>query len=156
MIVSMKKNFRRIAGFAAVAVGVAIALGVLLFSGGNTAASAAAGVQNTSATNAQERIQFIAQFGWEVEEDPMEVSEVSIPAQFNQVYETYNAIQKKQGFDLSHYQGKRVKRWCYQITNYPGYDGEVHVNLLVYDGKVVGGDVSSVALDGFMHGFVLP
>ncbi|GAA6397541.1 DUF4830 domain-containing protein [Solibaculum mannosilyticum] len=156
MIVSIKRNFRRIAGFAAVAVGVAILLGVLLFSGGNTAASAAAGTQNFSAANAQERIQFIAQYGWEVEEDPVEVAEVAIPAQFNEVYETYNAIQKKQGFDLSRYQGKRVKRWCYQITNYPGYDGEVRVNLLVCDNKVVGGDVSSVALDGFMHGFTLP
>ena len=35
-------------------------------------------------------------------------------------------------------------------------DGSIRANLLVYDGVVIGGDVCSVALDGFMHGFERP
>ena len=42
------------------------------------------------------------------------------------------------------------------MKNYPGYenkDGVVRANLLVYEGRVIGGDVCSVELDGFMQGF---
>ena len=82
-----------------------------------------------------------------------------IPPEFDEVYEKYNAIQKEQGFDLTKYQGKRVKRWTYAIKNYPGYaadSGCIHANLLVYEGQVIGGDVCSVELNGFMHGFDYP
>lgn len=104
----------------------------------------------------EERLGFISQFGWEVSEEPAEVREIVIPDAFDEVYENYNELQKKQELDLSLYCGKRVKRWTYTVTNYPGYtEGEdcVRINLLVFDGRVVGGDVSSVELDGFMHTF---
>ena len=45
------------------------------------------------------------------------------------------------------------------MKNYPGYenkDGVIRANILVYDGRVIGGDVCSVELDGFMHGFEKP
>ena len=100
----------------------------------------------------------ISQFGWSVKEDPVEVCEVIIPAEFDDVYEKYNELQKEQGFDLSLYASKRVKRWTYEITNYTGYEntGFIHANILVYDGKVIGGDVCSTELNGFMHGFAKP
>ena len=86
------------------------------------------------------------------------VCEVIIPAEFDDVYEKYNELQKEQGFDLSLYASKRVKRWTYEITNYTGYEntGFIHANILVYDGKVIGGDVCSTELNGFMHGFAKP
>lgn len=108
------------------------------------------------ADSAQERIAFFSQFGWEISEDPLEVKEVVIPTEFDETYLKYNEIQKSQGLDLEPYQGVRVKSWCYEIRNYPGYensDGVIHGNILVYNGIVIGGDVSSVELDGFMHGF---
>ena len=82
--------------------------------------------------------------------------EIVIPEEFDDVYLRYNELQKKQGLDLSKYRSKRVKRWTYIIKNYPGYsetDDCVRINLLVFDGCVIGGDVSSVELDGFMHTF---
>lgn len=108
------------------------------------------------ASNAKERLSFISQFGWAVEEEPEEVREIVIPEEFDDVYLRYNELQKKQGLDLSKYCSKRVKRWTYIIKNYPGYsetDDCVRINLLVFDGCVIGGDVSSVELDGFMHTF---
>ena len=39
-------------------------------------------------------------FGWEVEPQASETREVMIPAEFNDVYTTYNEMQKAQGFDL--------------------------------------------------------
>ncbi len=108
------------------------------------------------ASDAKERVAFLSQFGWEVSEDPLEVAEVIIPSEFDDTYKAYNEIQKKQGFDLEKYKGVRVKRWTYEIKNYPGYaedSGCIRANMLVCDGKVIGGDICSVELDGFMHGF---
>ena len=77
-----------------------------------------------------------------------------IPQQFNQVYERYNELQKTQGMDLTKYAGKTVKKVVYQITNYQRQDTIVHATLLIYHDKVIGGDISSAELDGFMYGFM--
>ena len=113
---------------------------------------------NPLARNSDERIAYLAQFGWSVDKDPLEVKEIIIPAEFDDVYEKYNAIQLEQGFDLSNYKLQRVKKWTYKINNYPGYENTdcIRATLLILDGKVIGGDVCSVELDGFMHGFVNP
>lgn len=111
---------------------------------------------NYKAGNNSERLKFISQFGWEVESEPDEVCEIIIPQEFDDVYNEYNEIQLKQDCDLRDYSGKRVKRWTYIIRNYPGYtedDTCVRINLLVYDDMVIGGDVSSTELSGFMHTF---
>ncbi len=107
------------------------------------------------ASTHEERMAFLSQYGWELDEEPVEVCEVIIPSEFDETYEKYNEIQKAQGFDLSVYAGVRVKRWTYAVKNYPGHENKnyIRVNMLVYEGVVIGGDVCSIELDGFMHGF---
>ncbi len=112
--------------------------------------------ENLSASTNEERVAFFSQFGWEVKEEAAEVKDVAIPSVFGDVYEKYNEIQKEQGFDLLDYRGKQVKQYSYVVTNYPDYEGEVRGNLLVYEGKVIGGDICSLTLNGFMHGFKNP
>lgn len=107
-----------------------------------------------TAEDDEQRVAFLEQFGWEVREEPLEVSEVVIPGEFNEVYEQYNAIQKEHGLDLSKHHGKTCKKWVYEVTNYPDANESVRATLLIADGKVIGGDISSVALNGFMHSFV--
>ncbi len=110
-----------------------------------------------NASTSKERLDFISQFGWVADDEPCEVREIAIPDEFDEVYNNYNEIQKKQGLDLLPFKGKRVKRYTYIIRNYPGYsenDECIRINLLVSDGAVVGGDVCSVELDGFMHTFM--
>ena len=102
----------------------------------------------------EQRIDFLKQFGWEVEQEPVSIEEIVIPQQFNQVYERYNELQKTQGMDLTKYAGKSVKKVVYQITNYQRQDTIVHATLLIYHDKVIGGDISSAELDGFMYGFM--
>ncbi len=111
---------------------------------------------NLSAATNEERVAFLEQFGWEVKAEAVQVKDVVIPAEFSDVYKKYNEIQTAQGFDLSDYHGKQVKQYAYAVTNYPGYEGEVRANLLVYAGNVIGGDICSLTLDGFMHGFKMP
>ena len=111
------------------------------------------------AGTAEERLSFLSQFGWEVEEEPAEVKEVVIPEEFDDVYNQYNVIQKEQKLDLEKYKGARVKCWSYNVKNYPGYensDGVIRANMLVLDGVVIGGDISSTELSGFMHTFDFP
>ncbi len=152
--VNPKKTVRYFLPVGVIAVAAAF---FLFFNIERGAASAASGnALSYRAGTKEERLGFISQFGWEVSEEPAEVREIVIPDVFDEVYENYNELQKKQELDLSLYCGKRVKRWTYTVINYPGYpegDDSVRINLLVFDGRVVGGDVSSVELDGFMHTF---
>lgn len=103
----------------------------------------------------EDRIQFLKQFGWEVKTQQKETREIAIPLDFSDVYTKYNEMQKQQGFDLEAYKGKRVQRFTYEITNYPGEKQDIIANLLVINGEIIGGDISSPALEGFMHGFSL-
>ena len=107
----------------------------------------------------EERMTFFSQFGWEIDENPVTVKEVIIPEEFDETYEDYNDIQRQQNLDLEKYKGTRVKMWSYNILNYPGYentDGIIRGNILVYEGIVIGGDICSNELGGFIHTFSLP
>lgn len=115
--------------------------------------------QSLSASSEDEILTFISSCGWQVDEEAAEVRDVVIPESFDEVYTNYNKIQQEQGFDLEEYAGHRVKRWTYIIRNYPDTlptDDFIRINILVSDGAVIGGDVCSVKLDGFMHGFHIP
>lgn len=101
----------------------------------------------------EDRITFLAQFGWQVEETPKESANVAIPAEFDKVFAAYNELQRAQGLDLSKYASRTVERYTYRVTNYEGYDGEVLANLLICRGRVIGGDICSADQNGFLHGF---
>lgn len=156
-VVSMKTSKKKVL-FVVLALVVLAGIAVLLLTGSNGGeyAVCSLGKYSVAAADNQQRIEFLHQFGWQVQEEPVEIGEVSIPAEFNETYEAYNEIQKAQGLDLSEYCAQSCKRWSYEVLNYPGQTQGVRANLLVLDGKVIGGDISSVELDGFMHGFVNP
>ena len=101
----------------------------------------------------EDRINFIKQFGWEVDPEALKEQEVLIPKEFDKVFSAYNEIQRRQGLDLSSFKKKSVMRYTYAVTNYPDYDGTVYVNILVYRNTVIGGDVCSADVNGFVHGF---
>ena len=101
----------------------------------------------------EDRINFLKQFGWEVEPAPYAEKEVLIPAEFDKIFAGYNEIQRKQGLDLSDFKKKNVMRYTYVITNYPEYEGTVYANVLVYRNNVIGGDICSADVNGFVHGF---
>lgn len=102
----------------------------------------------------EDRIAFLSQFGWQVEPTPTESTTVTIPAEFDKVFASYNELQRRQGLDLSGYASRTVERYTYKITNYEGYDGTtVQANLLISRGRVIGGDVCSADTNGFIHGF---
>lgn len=103
--------------------------------------------------NKKSVVSYAEQFGLEISYPETEVVEVTIPSNFNDVYQNYNRLQKKQGFDLESFKGKKVKRYTYKIKKYKN-ETDVFLNLLVLpDGRVIGGDVCSHRFNGFMDVF---
>ena len=117
--------------------------------------SSAADITQTAAAKLetpQSRVEYLAPLGYTVAQDPVKTQEVRIPKEFTEVYEQYNALQKTQGFDLSKYRGKGVMQYGYQVENYPdGGEEPVYATLLLYKGKLIGGDLSRGGADGFLR-----
>ena len=109
---------------------------------------------SNSAKSVDEHIAFLNSYGYNVSEKPVQIQEIVIPEEFSAEYEKYNEYQKLSGFDLSKYKSYRVKKYTYKVLNYEGSSDEVVANLIVYNNKVIGGDISSTTLGGFVHGFV--
>lgn len=151
-VFSFKMTKRLLVMLCIVVLGIASLLSIP-FRSDTDARETVAPVPSFKGETQEERIAFLKNFGWEVDGTPLEITEVMIPEEFDPVYEKYNAMQKEESFDLTKYKGKRVKRYTYSIVNYPEYDGPVVANILVYQKKIIGGDICSLALDGFMHGF---
>ena len=106
--------------------------------------------------SADDAAKFLSQFGWVVDAGSAETREVTIPREFDKVFAGYNELQKSQGLDLSKYKKKTVTRYTFVITDYEGYEGTVYANVLVYRNRVIGGDICSADVNGFIHGFEKP
>ena len=100
----------------------------------------------------KERTDFIESFGWVSGKGPEKIEEIRIPVEFDEAYEEYNDIQRKQGFDLRKYRAYIAKKYTYTISNYDGAETGVPIcaNLIVIVGAIVGADISSAKADGFV------
>lgn len=156
MIVSAKVSKQKLLIGLLAAVGVIVLLVALLGASSEPAANDAAAVPSMDGATNEERIAFLQSFGWQVSETPTQTQEVRIPEEFNEVFTRYNRLQQAQGFDLSLQAGKAVKRYVYAITNYPGGSPDYQATVLVHKNKIIGGDVTSAAKGGKMHGFAMP
>lgn len=107
--------------------------------------------KSNDASTEKGRAAYLESCGWEVETPAISEEDVLIPKTFSDVFQNYNALQLSQGFDLSKYGGMEVKLYTYKVTNHES-DDTVLAQLYVCKGQVIGGDVHSAALDGFMCG----
>ena len=82
--------------------------------------------------------------------------QLEIPESFDEIYIAYNKIQREQGMDLLPFAGKTVEQYTYRVTNFPDPNWTVQAVVLVFEGKVIGGDLDTVELDGFLTGFAGP
>lgn len=98
---------------------------------------------------------FLSSQGWETSISGSHET-VTIPTEWNSTFSGYNQIQADQGYDLTKLKGKEVTRYTFEVTNYPDQKEIILANVLVYKGRVVGGDLSTTRADGYMHGFALP
>lgn len=85
--------------------------------------------------------------GWDVEKLSDET--VRIPEKFNETYQRYAQALKENGFDIEKYKGKEVRRVLFLVNNY-GSDSEVHAELLLDEGKLIGSALIENKPDGFI------
>ena len=104
----------------------------------------------------RDRVEYLAQYGWQVSDQPSEIHELLIPEKLGESYQDYLSLQASQGFDLNKYAGKQVRRYTYEVLNYPTGEQGVSANLLMYRHTVVGGEILSPSLNGFLHGLTMP
>lgn len=134
---------------------IAAVIVLIIINSGSTQSKAtqADSTLNFSAETENDRLNFISQLGLTVENEPLSVNEILIPSEFDEVYTQYNNIQLQSGFNLTNYKGYTVKKWTYRVTDYPGYEksNSVQLTLLVYRNRIIGGDICSTAIDGFME-----
>ena len=151
VVLTAKVDFKKI--ILLLALVAAALLGLILFLGNS---------QQTFRTDHQDlasndgRVHFLKSFGWEVQNTPKESGQVLIPKESNEVFDRYNALQKCQNYDLSKFAGKKVMRYVYEVTNYPGATQPVYATVLVYKNQVVGGDITNTAPGGKIQGFAFP
>ena len=160
VIMTAKVSKSKLIAIALIVLVAIILLVVCLTNSGKSSSAPAA--ENTAQAAPSElktnddRVAYLATYGWEVAQEPVQTQEVRIPTEPSEVFERYNDLQISQGFDLHNYAGKSVKRYVYQISNYPDTEDTYYATLLVYKNAVIGGDVSSSAQGGVMHSLCMP
>lgn len=92
------------------------------------------------------RVSYINGLGLTVDETPELKKDIVIPWEFSDVYRKYNQLQQRAGFDLSVYKGKAATVYTYSVSG----EEDTVVNLIVSGKIIIGGDISSVRIDGEM------
>lgn len=102
--------------------------------------------------SAEQAAVFLKERGFEIDESYYDEREITIPAEFSEVYSRYAEILAEGGWDLTKYRGEKVKRYTFKVLNFKGNDGEISDNseahVLVRGGEIIGGDVCSASLGG--------
>ena len=93
------------------------------------------------------RVEYLSGLGYRVDETAVSVKEIVIPENFSDVYSEYNRLQQGAGFDLSRYKGEKACVYTYRLSD----SEDTVINLIVSDNNIIGGDVSSVRIDGEMR-----
>ena len=151
-IYSVKASTLKFAAIVAVGVAVFVSLFIFIPPDVDYGITEQASVSYEGIKTNDDRRAFLASLGYEVSAEEHESVRVRIPREFDKIYAGYNEMQKAGGFDLSKYKNREVERYTYTVSNYEGYEGVVYANLLVYRGKIIGGDICSADSSGFCHG----
>ena len=133
----------------AILVGV---LAILLIAGGllwRGLSREAEAPEETVLRDNEDRIAYLKELGWEVDEEPVESMELELPEELTGSYAAYNELQLAQGFDLRDYLGQGVSRWTYQVRNYPDRPEDVQLNLYLCEDRPIAGDIFAGGEGGF-------
>ena len=99
----------------------------------------------------EERVAYLNACGLEVDPEPMQTQEVRVPEPDGELFSRYNSLQTQQGFDLSRYAGKRVKRYVYRLADTDGT-----VSMLFAGSRLIGGDITLHGAEPRMQGLPIP
>ena len=147
-VLTMKWNKKTAVAIIIAAALLLTAIVLLAARGGSGSEDASLGIRLDTC---EKRIAYLASLGWTGDPESETVQDIVIPREFNKVYQKYNELQIAQGFDLSEYCGMDAKVYAYSVSNHPSGE-KVVAQLILFGNEVIGGDIHSTALGGFMHG----
>ena len=159
LIVAKKVHPRRILLCAVLLASAAVCGGLwsgLSHGAGETQTAAGLIPDPTGIRSEEDRVAYLESWGWLVSEEPASVEEILIPETLDGSYQEYLDLQKSQGFDLTAYAGKTVKRYTYAVHNYPGLQENIWASLLMDKKTVIGGEIFCSQGDGFTQGLAYP
>ena len=145
-VITIKAKPKAIFGLILAVTGIIVI--ILTFISNHSKKAETASASPINCATSEQRSNYLASLGWEFESESQK--EITIPAKFNDVYKNYNAVLKKQGYDLEAYKGKTATVYTYNITNYNSED-DIIADLIVSDGVLIGADLCNPSAD---HGFL--
>lgn len=104
----------------------------------------------------EQRQAYLADLGWAVDPQPIETLDLQIPSSLEGEWAEYAALQTEQGLPFAEFAGKTTRCYTYTVTNYPGIEKGVQINLYVSDGQLIGGNVISTGKNAFRQGLTFP
>ena len=112
----------------------------------NDSVETVANVDYKNVKSKEDRQEFLETLGWKILGDSETVTDVIIPEEFDEIYQSYNSLQKSDGLNLERYKGKKAKLYTYTVTNHK--DGKAMATIIVYKNRVIAGDVSLLTAEG--------
>ena len=83
------------------------------------------------------RTEYLKRLNIGVDDSAVSHKEIIIPEKFTDIFDEYNKLQKKSGFDLSKYKGKTVTLYSYPIIG-----SDKSAELLVNKDSIIGGSIN--------------
>lgn len=142
-------RLRRSAVITALIVTAAVAVALCLLPGERAIAAMSTAKPPRCESN-EDRVDWLETMGWDVEETPCSELSVIIPRKFDELYSQYAVLQRQAGFRLERHRGKTVQKYCYIVKNYGDGKETAVISILQRGDKVIGGDISSARLGGFL------
>lgn len=140
-VVSVKTGKKQLlTALACIALVAVLATVSLLIPAPNDSIVSGTPVVSTVVGTGEERISFLKNLGYEVEEEAVQIREIRIPDEPDAALLTYNELQKQAGLDLEPYLGKRVKLYSYRVV---GGNSASAAHLYVYRNTVIAGHVDT-------------
>ena len=97
--------------------------------------------ETISASTQEERTDYFALHGWEVEE--IAEKNITVPSEFSGAYEEYAVFQDKQNLPLREYAGKNACLYVYEVRNFRPENKKMLAELLVCENNIIGSMVYS-------------
>ena len=108
------------------------------------------------AATEEQRLAYLTQLGWTVDPTPVETLDLQLPQPLTEEWEAYAQLQSEQNLPFAEFAGQPVRRFTYTLTNYPGMEKGVQLNLYICDDRLIGGDVIALGENGFQSGLSFP
>ena len=143
-------------GVAVAALACCAALVLTLGGGPAREASASAVPSPKGVKSNEDRVAYLESLGWLTAAQPSAEEALTLPTKFDEAYQAYLTLQRSQGFDLEKYAGETIKRYTYQVKNYPGLQENIWACLLVCKHQIIGGEIFCNQGDGFTQSLEFP